>query len=311
MKSKSVYLWALVLAMVVSPAFSAQGVFGWTDDSAADAVIEETVVEEEAAIEAAPAETTETAEVAVEEPVVEIVVEETAESAAPALEPVADVVEDEFPHINGMIASVIPNGKADSITETPIAGLYEVVIGSDVFYMTKDARYMFQGDLIDWTTKVNHTERARTGLTKKVLDTLNEDEMIVFAPENPKHVVTVFTDIDCGYCRKLHAEMEQYHDAGITVRYLAYPRSGVNTPSYFKAVNAWCANDPLNALTVSKQGQHIEKEIEDCKDPVANQLRLAHSLGLSGTPTIFLADGRKIPGYVPADRLLSIIEENK
>jgi len=218
--------------------------------------------------------------------------------------------DDEFVHIKNLIDTVVKGDEADSIKPTDIPGLYEVIIGADIFYVSKDGRYMLQGDLIDWQERVNQTEAARDGLRKNIIANLDEKDLIVFSPENPKHVVTVFTDIDCGYCRKLHAEMAQYSQAGIAIRYAAFPRSGVNTPSYFKAVAAWCAKDPQAALTASKAGERVEKEIEDCQDPVADQLKLARTLGLRGTPSLILEDGRLLPGYVPADRLLDVIAEN-
>lgn len=209
--------------------------------------------------------------------------------------------------INEVIKTVIPDGKADKISATPVPGIYEVVIGSDVFYMTKDARYIFQGDLVDWQERRNFADETRAELRKDLLKQLDEKEMIVFAPENPKYKVTVFTDIDCGYCRKLHSEMQSYNDLGIAIRYVAYPRSGLNTPSYFKFVAAWCSKDQKAALTEAKLGKEIKKEIEDCKDPVEKQLNLAYSLGLRGTPTLFLEDGRMLPGYVPAAELINVI----
>ncbi len=218
---------------------------------------------------------------------------------------------DEFAHINKLIDTVVKGGKADSIKPTGIADLYEVILGADVFYVSKDGRYMLQGDLIDWQERVNQTEEARSGIRRDIVTQLDENELIIFAPENPQHTVTVFTDIDCGYCRKLHAEMDSYAQAGIAIRYAAFPRSGVNTPSYFKAVAAWCAKDPQAALTAAKAGQHIEKEIDDCQDPVAEQLKLARTLGLRGTPSLILEDGRLLPGYVPADRLLDVLNEGE
>jgi thiol:disulfide interchange protein DsbC len=218
---------------------------------------------------------------------------------------------DELQAIKNLISSVVPNGKADRISPTPITDVYEVVIGADVIYVTKDARYMFQGDLIDWTNRINHTEQARNGIRKNIISRLDEKEMIVFTPENPKYTVTVFTDIDCGYCRKLHSEIDKYKEQGIAIRYVAYPRSGLNTPSYFKAVAAWCSKDRQAALTAAKAGQAIEKEIEDCNDPVAKHLQMAYELGLRGTPSLILDDGRLLPGYVPAEKLVEAINEKR
>ena len=227
---------------------------------------------------------------------------------------------EEFAEIKELVATVMPGREADSIQPVAIEGLYEVVVGQDIFYVTKDAHYIIQGTLLDWKNQVDLTNEARMAVREKMnpmrkaaIEALDAKDMLIYAPEETKHTVTVFTDIDCGYCRKLHAEMDLYHEQGIAIQYLAYPRAGLNSPSYHKAVAAWCANDPLTALTEAKRNpnQRFEKEIEDCKDPVAEQLQMAHSFGLSGTPTLVLEDGRMIPGYVPADRLLGIINSGR
>lgn len=223
---------------------------------------------------------------------------------------------EDFSSIKELVNTIMPGKETDSITPTPVSGLYEVVIGQEIFYTTRDARYIFQGTLLDWEQQVDLTNETRVAMRekmnpvrKKAIDALDVNDMIVFAPEETKHTITVFTDIDCGYCRKLHAELEQYYEQGIAIRYLAYPRAGLNSPSYHKAVAAWCAKDPQAALTAAKRNpnQRFEKEIEDCKDPVADQLQMAYSFGLSGTPTLVLEDGSLIPGYVPADRLAGIL----
>jgi len=129
----------------------------------------------------------------------------------------------------------------------------------------------------------------------------------VFRPKGEtKHTVTIFTDIDCGYCRKLHREVARYTKAGIAIRYLAFPRSGPNTESYFKAVTVWCSDDPRDALTRSKSGEKLARKT-CANQPVDAHMAVAEKVGVSGTPTIVLADGSVIPGYVPADRLAAIL----
>lgn len=133
--------------------------------------------------------------------------------------------------------------------------------------------------------------------------------MIVYAPKQVKHTVTIFTDIDCPYCRKLHKEMQSYLDAGIEVRYLAFPRAGAGSESYKKAVSVWCAKNREEAMTRAKRGETVKSE--SCKHPVDRHLALVQRLGVNATPTIFLENGRRIPGYVPAQRLLQILEQEK
>ncbi len=132
--------------------------------------------------------------------------------------------------------------------------------------------------------------------------------MIVFSPkEKPRHTLTVFTDIDCGYCRKLHAEMDELNSYGIEVRYMMFPRTGLNTPSYQKAVNVWCAKDQQVSMTKAKAGESIPQA--NCDNPIASQFDLGQQLGVTGTPALLLGDGSLIPGYRPAKDLAAILDE--
>jgi hypothetical protein len=132
--------------------------------------------------------------------------------------------------------------------------------------MSADGRYMLQGELVDVQNRVSLTEPRRRQVTRTVIDAVGEDNMIVFKPEKVEHVVTVFTDIDCGYCRKLHNEMDQYLDEGIEVRYMMFPRAGVGSESYKKAVAVWCAEDRNGALTDAKNGKAVE--MKSCDNPI-------------------------------------------
>lgn len=208
------------------------------------------------------------------------------------------------------LARVFPSMEPDVVAPSALAGVYEVVYGAQVLYVSKDGRYVLQGDLIDLTNMKNITENSRSGYRKKVVDAINEKGMIVFAPTTPaKHTVTIFTDIDCGYCRKLHREIDQYLAKGIKVRYVSFPRTGKDSPSYDKAVNVWCADDRKGALTRAKAGEELPKK--SCAHPVDRHMDAAEQVGVSGTPTIVLANGDVIPGYVPADRLLQLLEGDK
>jgi thiol:disulfide interchange protein DsbC len=225
--------------------------------------------------------------------------------------PISAVVADnakEVAQIKNVLAKVIPNNKPDVVSPSPIPGIYEIVYGAQIMYMSADARYFVQGDVIDLKTRANLTETARTVQRKKLVKKMDESQMIVFNPKGKvKHTISVFTDIDCGYCRKLHREMQDYLDKGIKVRYLSYPRSGPNTKSYFKAVTVWCSKDKQKAMTKSKAGENLPKK--DCKNPVDEHMKMADDFGVSGTPTIVLESGEVIPGYVPAERLEKIIKQ--
>ena len=216
---------------------------------------------------------------------------------------------------------LMPSAKPDRISETPIPGLYEAIYGTQVVYMTKDGRYMIEGDVYDVQKRVNLTESVRTSGRQKALASLDKQNMIVFSPKDqkPKYVITTFTAIDCGYCRKLHAEIQKYNDLGIEVRYAAFPRSGLQTPSYFKAVAVWCAKDRNKAMTFAKGGAKLDqlqsleqvKNTKPCTDAISKQLTVARDAGVTGTPSMFMESGQIIPGYVPADRLIKMLNDAK
>lgn len=208
--------------------------------------------------------------------------------------------------IRKALAEAIPNARPDQIQASPIPGLFEVTYGPQLFYISEDGRYMVQGHLLDIAARKDLTEARQGELRKAAIAELGDDNMVVFAAAKPRHTVTVFTDIDCGYCRKLHDEIKQINDLGITVRYLFFPRSGPNTTSYYKAESVWCAKDRNQALTEAKAGKELERKT--CANPLDQHLQLVQAFGLQGTPAIVMEDGRVVPGYVPAKRLEAMLE---
>jgi len=211
--------------------------------------------------------------------------------------------------IKKVFSEILPGNKTDSIKVSALNGLYEVVYGAQVLYMSGDGRYVIQGDLIDLKDRTNITEATRSVQRSKLVSSIKDETSIIFSPEKVKHTITVFTDIDCGYCRKLHREMDQYLAQGIKVRYLAFPRSGVDTKSYYKAVTVWCSDDKQAALTAAKSG--TKQENKTCENPVQEHMKLAEQFGVSGTPTIVFNNGEVVPGYVPAERLTRMLENVK
>jgi len=206
------------------------------------------------------------------------------------------------------VTGMLPPGVSiDSISATKYAGLYEVIVGSKLFYITGDGKYLLDGDLYDLKTQQNLSEARGNTLRKKLIAAVDEKDMIIYGPKTAKHTMTVFTDIDCGYCRKLHSEIDSYIQMGFRVRYLSYPRTGIGSSSYLKAVSVWCAKDRNKALTQAKRGEKLPPR--QCDNPVAKEFTLGQRLGVRGTPTIILEDGRLIPGYVPAGRLLKIVNQ--
>ena len=215
---------------------------------------------------------------------------------------------EDIANINKRLEKLAPQEKPESISPTAIPGLYEVVFGSDIFYTSGDGRYVLQGVLVDLDTNENLTETTRTEIRKDLMGSLKASEMIVFSPkEKSRHTITVFTDIDCGYCRKLHNEMAELNSYGVTVRYMMFPRSGPNTPSFQKAINVWCAKDQQASMTKAKSGQSLPKA--NCDNPITAQFNLGQQLGVTGTPALLLDDGTLIPGYRPAKDLAAMLDE--
>ena len=211
--------------------------------------------------------------------------------------------------IKAMLAKQMPDLKVTEINKTPLDGLYEVIMPPQILYVSRDAKYVVSGNIINAETGQNLTMPQRDKVRAQAVNLLGEESMIVFAPKKVKHTVTVFTDIDCGYCRKLHKEMAQYNKLGIKVRYAAFPRAGIGSDAFKKAVNVWCADDRNAAMTKSKNGQSVPDK--ECKNPILAHYKLGEKIGVQGTPAIVLENGQMVPGYVPADRLFKGLEEQK
>ncbi len=199
-------------------------------------------------------------------------------------------------------------GQPDAVSEAPVNGLYEVTFGPKVFYVSADGRYLLDGELFNLETRTNLTEQKRGSARLKALETIDDSSLIVYkAKGKEKHVITVFTDIDCGYCRKLHGGMAEMNELGITVRYMAYPRAGVDSPSYNKAVSVWCAKDRNKAMDVAKTG--TTPEVSSCDSPVKQHMAMGKMIGVTGTPALVLSNGTLMPGYMPPQQLLIALEK--
>lgn len=202
-----------------------------------------------------------------------------------------------------------PGIKIQELAPSPIPGVYEFIADGDVMYISADGRYLLDAQIMDIDTRVNVTETKRAGERKKAIAQLDEKQMIVFAPASYQHTLTVFTDVECGYCQKLHSEMEQINKLGIRVRYLAYPRSGPGTPDWQKMEAVWCSKDRKTAMTRAKAGQAVASTKNCGTTPVRAQYELGDRLGVKGTPAVFTDSGQQIGGYVPADRLLEVLKQ--
>jgi thiol:disulfide interchange protein DsbC len=206
------------------------------------------------------------------------------------------------------IASHIPGAHPDELRATPIPGVWELTRGTDIAYVSADGKYAISGDLYDLGSNSNLTEEHRRELRVKLIAAVPESEMLIFGPKDPKYTVTVFTDVDCPYCRKLHSQIGDYNRLGVQVRYLAFPRTGPNTASWTKAEQVWCSADRNDALTRAKLGQPLKTK-PCANNPVAREYALAQDFALQGTPAIILPDGELLPGYVPPDVLVQHLKD--
>ena len=213
----------------------------------------------------------------------------------------AAIAEDGFATVEEQIRTLAPQAQTVAISETPVENLLMVQIDGEIVYATSDGKFLIQGRMIDMATREDLTEGAKSDIRKNLLASVDESKQITFAPEEPQYDLMVFTDIDCGYCRKLHAQMAEYNEQGIAIHYMAFPRAGIGSRSYEKAVSVWCANDPREAMTEAKAG--AEPEPAQCDNPIADQYQLGRELGVSGTPSLLTAQGQMIPGYVPPEQL--------
>ena len=208
------------------------------------------------------------------------------------------------------ISKKVPGIKPEDLRATPIPNIYEMTRGSEIAYVTTDGKYAISGDMIDIAKNDNLTETRRRDLRAKEIGDIPETDMVIFGPNSPKYTVTVFTDVDCAYCRELHRQIAEYNRLGIRVRYVFYPRTGPNTESWTKAEEVWCSSDRNGALTRAKLGQPLGTR-PCANNPVARTYALGQDFGLQGTPAIVLADGEMIGGYLSPPELLQELKKSQ
>lgn len=207
--------------------------------------------------------------------------------------------------INGNI-SIYKSADTDSIRPSEITGINEITSGGSIFYVSEDAKYMIKGNLIDLTARKDITENKLARLRVAKIEAIDRMQMINFDSNLKSRDIYVFVDVDCGYCRKLHSEISQYIELGMSIHYLFYPRAGKNSGSYNKAVSVWCAEDQKSSMNNAMNG--IDQGMRSCANPIDNHMALAESLGIKGTPMIITGKGNVLPGYVPADKLSKVLE---
>ncbi|MGJ8580860.1 MAG: bifunctional protein-disulfide isomerase/oxidoreductase DsbC [Psychromonas sp.] len=222
------------------------------------------------------------------------------------------------PEVNERLTKKLQSLKVevDSIEESPVKGLYEIVSQGAIYYISENGQFLLNGDIYDMDNGMNNltsakVDEVRRESTAEHFAKINdfEKDMIVYKADDEKYVITVFSDTSCAYCQKLHSEMQGYNDLGITIRYLAFPRGGINSNAYNTMVSVWCSDDRKGAMDDAKKRRSIEAVT--CDNTVKEQYELGVALGITGTPTLFLADGTAMPGYLPPDRLLQVLEQKK
>ena len=205
------------------------------------------------------------------------------------------------------VRKLAPHVNIQAIDKTPLPNIWQVVAQGQVVYVSADGRYMFQGDAFDLKTGAALSDARMDQLRRNALAKIPADRMIRFAPAHPKYTVTVFTDVDCPYCRLFHARIADYNNAGIAVDYLFWPRTGLDTPSYYKAVSVWCAADRKRTFTAAKAG--VDPKPARCDNPVKHDFELGLDLGVDGTPTIIASNGAVLNGYATPAQLLHWLSE--
>ncbi len=226
-----------------------------------------------------------------------------ASSSKPVVESKDDAI------VRAALIKVAPGINIRLIKESPIAGFKEVVVDGKVLYVSTDGKYLLQGSLIDIAARKNITEASEAVQRKVLLAAVPNSRKISFAPAAPKYRVTVFTDIDCGFCRKMHSQITEYNKLGIAVDYLFFPRAGIGSESFQKAVTVWCAPDRNVALTMAKNDRPLPKK--NCPNFVSIDYNLGLQAGVEGTPAVFTASGASIGGYLsPQDMLKTLQSAN-
>jgi thiol:disulfide interchange protein DsbC len=205
---------------------------------------------------------------------------------------------EELEEVRNKVSTMFQEIKPEHIQPSPIDGWYTVRKGAVVAYVSADGRYLLQGDLIDLETQVNLSESERNSARIEMMAAISDDEMITFTPDEVKYSVSIFTDIDCAYCRRLHSQIDEYLAQGIEINYLLYPRSGPTSASWVKAEQVWCADDRNEALTLAKVDKNFDSHSCD-SSMISKHYSLGKEVGLTGTPAIVMSDGTLMPGYLP------------
>lgn len=217
--------------------------------------------------------------------------------------------------VKAALKRMAPGATVGDVAEAPLPGFYQAMVGGRMVYVSADGNWIMDGKLYDAAKRVDLTEDSMRDVRRAALAKVPESKRIVYAPDHPAYTVTVFTDLDCGFCRAFHRHIKAFNAEGIAVEYLFWPRTGIKaypsgkpTDSYLKAVSVWCADDRKAAFDAAKAGKDIPRA--DCSNPVADQYHLGERIGIDGTPTVIAADGTLLGGYMTPKQLLTALKLN-
>jgi len=213
--------------------------------------------------------------------------------------------------VRARVVSKMDGARPEDVSGSPIPGVYEVTVGGMIVYVTADGKYLFSGNLYDLDTQQNLTAERRSTARARALAAASESDMIIFSPSNPKMTVTVFTDVDCQFCRRFHTQIADLNKAGVRVRYVLYPRTGPGTQSWKEAEAVWCSKDRRDARTRAKKGEEVKSKSCAADDAIKAQWTLGEDLGVEGTPAIFTQTGDYIGGFLTPDQLVQTIQETQ
>lgn len=217
------------------------------------------------------------------------------------------VFADDYDQVRERLSALVTGETEISVAESPLPGILQVRLGSDIVYMTDDGRYLLQGRVLDLDTRQDITDQAKSKIRRELVDGIDYDKLIPYGPDDAEYEIIVFTDVDCGYCRRLHQQVQEYNDAGIRINYAAFPRAGIGSETFRKMTSVWCSDDQQAAMDLAKGGGTPEPA--KCEAPIAEQYQLGQSIGVTGTPALVTPGGDLIPGYVPPNDLRARLEQ--
>lgn len=209
--------------------------------------------------------------------------------------------------VRSALGELDPNFTPDYIGAAPFAGFREVVVSGQVLYVSDDGRYLMQAQPYDIDKRALATSEGLLAYRRGLLAQIPASDRISFVPPNAKYTVTVFTDTECGYCRRLHQDIAELNRNGIGVEYVAFPRMGPGSQDFADMISVWCADDRRAAMNSAKAGQPVAAR--NCTSPVAMQYALGQKLGVSGTPAVFAADGSQLGGYLPPAQMKAALDK--